>query len=306
MKKITTVLGLMGVVCFFSACSSDSDDIDEIVAPRAEIESSSSAGTAPDGSSASKKPTINDSSTVVINDSTTVNDTVKTEYIISSTSKYTEPYYSSATVFCWTKECEEKYANAVSSSSAAKSSSSLSIEINMSSEAPVYPKVTETQMIDQRDQQAYALTTIGGVHWMASDLKYATADGSICYESSDANCKTYGRLYTFAAAKKACPTGWRLPNRAEAQAAIEATNMPWSFSGRCSGSDCKYADGMGFHWTAAAQQDGDKTNVDQCSGSTAVIIVEKNPDSEYAAEPANFFQVDCQAKLFSVRCVEAK
>lgn len=227
MKKITTVLGLMGVVCLFSACSSDSDDIDEIVAPRAEIESSSSAGTAPDGSSASKKPTINDSSTVVINDSVTVNDTVKTEVVISSTSKRETPYYSSGNVFCWTKECEDKYANVTSSSSAAKSSSSLSIEINMSSEAPVYPTVTANQMIDQRDQQIYALTTIGGVHWMAENLKYKPKKGVYCDNDGTDMCKTYGSFYTYAVAQSACPTGWRLPTADEVKAADAAVEHEW-------------------------------------------------------------------------------
>ena len=37
-----------------------------------------------------------------------------------------------------------------------------------------------------------------------------------------------------------------------------------------------------------------------------VVIVEKNPDSNYKADVATFFQVDCRAKLFSVRCVEGE
>lgn len=312
MKKITTFLGCVGVVCLISGCSSN-DDLEKIVLPNqptAEVASSSNSNSP--SSSAAAAPGKSSNSGNASNPASSGNspieapiDTVHKEVVItSSPSDYPDPYFSSG-IFCWTEECEKQWAG-VSSASAPKSSSSITIDIGMSVEAPVYPTVTETQMIDMRDQSVYNLVRIGTTHWMASDLKYATADGSVCYESSDANCKTYGRLYTFAAAQKACPTGWRLPNRAEAQAAIEATNMPWSFSGRCSGSDCKYADGMGFHWTAAAQQDGDKMNVDQCSGSTAVIIVEKNPDSDYAAEPANFFQVDCQAKLFSVRCVEGE
>ena len=306
MKKITTFLGCVGVVCLFSGCTSD--NLESIVAAdnaTAEVSSSaktksSSTSTAPTSSASkdNKKPSSSNSSSTP-GDTTVIRTQVE---INLDGGTRDHDYYSSGT-FCWSDECKKEHANE-SSSSAPKSSSSYTIDINMSQEAQKAPVVNGTTMTDTRDNQTYALANIGGKLWMASDLKYATADGSVCYESSDANCKTYGRLYTFAAAQKACPTGWRLPNRAEAQAAIEATNMPWSFSGRCSGSDCKYADGMGFHWTAAAQQDGDKMNVDQCSGSTAVIIVEKNPDSDYAAEPANFFQVDCQAKLFSVRCVQ--
>ncbi|GBU23009.1 hypothetical protein R80B4_02922 [Fibrobacteres bacterium R8-0-B4] len=79
--------------------------------------------------------------------------------------------------------------------------------------------------------------TIGGKKWMKNNLNIATAD-SWCYgEGGDviiglddnyrpildtlsssevqANCDKYGRLYTWAAAKTACPSGWHLPTRAE-------------------------------------------------------------------------------------------
>jgi len=46
---------------------------------------------------------------------------------------------------------------------------------------------------------------------MAENLNYAS-DNSYCYDDDPANCKKYGRLYTWAAAKKACPGGWVLPN----------------------------------------------------------------------------------------------
>ena len=41
---------------------------------------------------------------------------------------------------------------------------------------------------------------------------------SWCYDDVDANCRTYGRLYTWAAAKQACTTlgpRWRLPTNDE-------------------------------------------------------------------------------------------
>ncbi|MEL7005980.1 MAG: FISUMP domain-containing protein [Bacteroidota bacterium] len=34
---------------------------------------------------------------------------------------------------------------------------------------------------------------------------------SYCYGNEPAYCEVYGRLYTFEAAKEACPDGWRLP-----------------------------------------------------------------------------------------------
>jgi uncharacterized protein (TIGR02145 family) len=67
--------------------------------------------------------------------------------------------------------------------------------------------------------------------WMKKNLNIQTAD-SWCYgEGGEAyvdgewktlssseiqsNCNKYGRLYTWAAAKSACPSGWHLPTRDE-------------------------------------------------------------------------------------------
>jgi len=33
-----------------------------------------------------------------------------------------------------------------------------------------------------------------------------------CYDNNSASCAKYGRLYNWEAAKKACPSGWHLPN----------------------------------------------------------------------------------------------
>ena len=56
--------------------------------------------------------------------------------------------------------------------------------------------------------------TIGGSTWMAENLNRATAN-SKCYDNDASNCAKYGRLYTWAAAKSACPAGWHLPSDAE-------------------------------------------------------------------------------------------
>ena len=67
---------------------------------------------------------------------------------------------------------------------------------------------------DARDGKTYATTKIGEQVWMAENLNYA-ADSSWCYKDDPANCKKYGRLYTWDAAMKACPKGWHLPTREE-------------------------------------------------------------------------------------------
>jgi uncharacterized protein (TIGR02145 family) len=63
-------------------------------------------------------------------------------------------------------------------------------------------------------ESSYESVTIGGMKWMKKNLNIETTD-SWCHEDSTANCDKYGRLYTWAAAKTVCPSGWRLPDTAD-------------------------------------------------------------------------------------------
>ena len=66
--------------------------------------------------------------------------------------------------------------------------------------------------IDTRDNRTYKTVVIGGREWMVENLNFATADGSWCYADNTSNCDTYGRLYNWSTATRACPAGWRLPS----------------------------------------------------------------------------------------------
>lgn len=65
---------------------------------------------------------------------------------------------------------------------------------------------------DARDGQEYQWVRLkDGKKWMAENLNYKTTD-SWWYDNKSSNGDKYGRLYTWQAAKKACPNGWHLPS----------------------------------------------------------------------------------------------
>jgi uncharacterized protein (TIGR02145 family) len=54
-----------------------------------------------------------------------------------------------------------------------------------------------------------------GNKWMTENLNSDVGEGSWFYNDNPENGKKYGRLYTWEAAKRACPPGWRLPTKDE-------------------------------------------------------------------------------------------
>ncbi|MEN0004689.1 MAG: FISUMP domain-containing protein [Bacteroidota bacterium] len=81
--------------------------------------------------------------------------------------------------------------------------------------------VSSNQFIDPRDRQTYKTVQLLGKTWLAENLNYDVGGGCWFYENDPANGKKYGRLYTWEAAKRACPPGWRLPKLEEIDALLQ-------------------------------------------------------------------------------------
>ncbi|WP_458451066.1 fibrobacter succinogenes major paralogous domain-containing protein [Fibrobacter sp.] len=148
----------------------------------------------------------------------------------------------------------------VSSSSAKSSSSSESSSSSIAPLSSYNPPARNYGELVYKGQK-YRTATIGNQEWMAENMN-AVVDGSSCYRDSSKYCDMYGRLYSWDAAMKVCPEGWRLPDttdwsilfefvggKATAATHLKATTS-WTKNGDGNGDDA-----FGFSALAAGGSD---------------------------------------------------
>lgn len=114
----------------------------------------------------------------------------------------------------------------------------LLVLLSTSSYSQVITRMTEKDslVMDIRDGQTYETVrytsvfpdqTSHSIKWMTRNLNFESED-SFCYDNENSNCETYGRLYTWYAAMKACPEGWRMPSDEDWY------ELSFHFGGNCS------------------------------------------------------------------------
>jgi uncharacterized protein (TIGR02145 family)/uncharacterized repeat protein (TIGR02543 family) len=193
-------------------------------------------------------------------------------------------------------------------------------------EVPITPPSGST-FPDSRDGKTYKKVVIGTQTWMAENLNY-DASGSVCYDNDPANCTKYGRLYNWATALTACPSGYHLPSDAEwttltdfvggsstAGTALKSTSGwnsyvngtdEYGFSALPGGGNFwvddgfrsfEFADRMGFWWSATEYD----ARYDWSSQSYVYQGVYRGM---YNEEERAAWGVRDQIDLLSVRCVQ--
>lgn len=156
---------------------------------------------------------------------------------------------------------------------------------------------------DARDGQIYSFIEVGDVLWMVENLKFVD-DQSWCYDNSPDNCNPLGRLYTWNAAMRSCPEGWRLPNDDEWAKLIR------NYGGiSLAGAELKVEGTSGFNALMAGYRD--KAQFFGKKGESAYFWSATEQSDIYASFRGLYSEVDnigpytyTKPDAFSVRCIK--
>ena len=292
MKRIILKMGVLGVFCLVAGCSDDgsTSPLQPIANDEPEATSSSTAVDS-DKSSSSAAPSADKPSSESKGSDTKDTTTIHEQVVISDSSDNGPKTYLSSGVFCWNAGCETKFSSAAEPP---KSSSSEKIVFTESSASNEPPTVEGNTLKDNRDGKSYKLQNVAGKLWMAENLRYETSNGAFCStEGGEDHCAKYGQFYTYAAAQRVCPGGWRLPTEAEVLAAdADVPHEWWSVGGRFKVADGKATeygleDEQGYIWT-------------QANGELNSWRVKNyNGDDEHAMQSSEGTE-----RAYNVRCVQ--
>ncbi len=181
----------------------------------------------------------------------------------------------------------------------------------------VVPALFAADFKDKRDKQVYRTIHVDGREWFADNLNFKT-DGGYCFKDDEDNCMAYGRLYTWTAARTACPANWRLPTQADFESLWSAAGADFNagyllktdygWSGKTNGNDTLKFSAMpagnrfddetygnlekfAFFWSA-----DDKSEGISVGNARVWYLTSKNMGFGYMSKPKTFG--------FSVRCVK--
>jgi len=137
----------------------------------------------------------------------------------------------------------------------------------------IKPKPSEKK----NDIKFYSTVQIGSNTWMAENLNFKTGN-SWCFENDDYYCNTYGRIYDWNTATKACPLGWHLATRrewSEATASEFAPKLGWNYAGNWWGLT-EYGEKEAYSWHIKENENKFNEKITDKSTGYSVRCV-KNP-----------------------------
>jgi uncharacterized protein (TIGR02145 family) len=169
----------------------------------------------------------------------------------------------------------------------------------------------QNKFTDKRDGTVYHTITIGGVTWMAENLKYKAKSGAFFFDNDSNNIPDYGVLYEWKTAVNVCPAGWHLPSGTEFQTLVNhfeqnenwgrIASDPSSFGIQLGGMQdyegtFSEMDESGYYWTSTEY---DKTNAEYFSylliNDKPVIDISRKEDISdiHGTEKSNKYSIRC-------------
>lgn len=166
---------------------------------------------------------------------------------------------------------------------------------------------------DKRDGNVYRTITLGGVTWMAENLKFKPKSGAFFFDNDSNNIPGYGVLYEWETAKNSCPAGWHLPSGEDFQALAnnfeqkgswgKIASDPSSFGIQLGGMQdyegtFSEMDESGYYWTATEY---DSANAEYFS----YLLIDDKPviDISRKEDIADIHGTE-KTNKYSVRCIK--